>query len=73
MPQPTDPIADGLEGVSGDLDALIARRRLGPRTAASLHDDEETAGELAALLLALFRKPTSKNPPLRVTGRGGWW
>ena len=72
MPQPTDPIADGLEGVSGDLDALIARRRLGPRTAASHHDDEETAGELAARLLALFRKPT-KNPPLRVTRDGGWW
>ncbi|RSV15182.1 hypothetical protein CA235_09610 [Sphingomonas sp. ABOLF] len=55
MAQPTDPITDELERVADELDLLIARRRLGPRTPAQHHDDEETAQIMAGRLVAPFR------------------
>ncbi|MEP9401874.1 hypothetical protein [Sphingomonas sp. VNH70] len=69
-PRPT--LADQLESITADFDALTQRARLGGHSARDFDEMEEGAQAIAAALVAVFRgtRTNPTNPPLYVSRDG---
>ncbi|WP_422058631.1 hypothetical protein [Sphingomonas sp.] len=65
-------IADALDRVVPDFDALIQKARLGSRHPLELHELEAEAQAIAAAIVAPFRKPQPAGGRIVRTGKGVW-